>query len=90
MLVSKYSHGSMPDVVQAGYVVSRSCSRAILVTSSTIEWLVYSATKKNSVCVLQIAERPRSYTPYQQLGSLIVLQELVPEASLPIAPATIV
>lgn len=90
MLVSKYSHGSMPDVVQAGYVASRSCSRAILVTSSTIEWLVYSATKKNSVCVLQIAERPRSYTPYQQLGSLIVLQELVPEASLPIAPATIV
>lgn len=39
--------------------------------------------------VSQIVERPRSYMPYQQPGSLTVSRELVPEASSPIAPATI-
>lgn len=45
--------------------------------------------KRESVCVLQIAERPRSYTPYQQPGSLTASRGPAPEASSPIAPATI-
>lgn len=45
--------------------------------------------KDESACVLQTAERPRSYTPCQQPGSLTASRGPAPEASSPIAPATI-